>query len=104
MMNQHVSAVSDRTLSPNTWYFVVGTIGKVSPRRHAMRLFVNGELVSETATDETVNYPTAKLYTTIGAVDLGGWQNFDGMIDEVRIYNRSLTPAEVKNLYLQPRR
>ena len=104
MLNQHVRAVSDRVLSPNTWYFLTGTIGKVSARRHAIRLFINGELVSDIDTDETVNYPTEKFYTTIGAVDRGGWQNFDGMIDEVRIYNRSLTPAEVKSLYLQPRR
>lgn len=104
MMNQHVRAVSDRVLSPDTWYFLTGTIGKVSERRHAIRLFINGELVSDVDTEETVNYPTAKFYTTIGAVDRGGWQNFNGMIDEVRIYNRSLTPAEVKSLYLQPRR
>ena len=65
---------------------------------------MNGEIVSEIETDETLNYPTEKMYTTIGGVDLGSWQNFDGLIDEVRIYNRSLTPAEVKQLYQQPRR
>ncbi len=104
IMNQHVRAVSDRVLTPNTWYFITGTIGNVSARRHAIRLFINGELISDVDTDETVNYPTQKMYTTIGAVDRGGWQNFDGMIDEVRIYSRSLTPAEIKSLYLQPRR
>lgn len=104
MLNQHVGAFSPRPLAPNTWYFVTGTIGKISPRRHAIRLYVNAEIVAEVETDETVNYPTEKMFTTIGAVDRGGWQNFDGMIDEVRIYNRSLTPAEVKSLYVQPRR
>ena len=104
MMNQHVGAYSPRPLAPKTWYFVTGTIGKVSPRRHAIRLYVNGGIVAEVETDETVNYPTENMFTTIGAVDRGGWQNFDGMIDEVRIYNRSLTPSEIENLYLQPRR
>ena len=104
LMNQHVGAESPRPLAPKTWYFVTGTIGKVSARQHAIRLYVNGEIVSEVETDETLNYPTEKMYTTIGAVDLGSWQNFDGLIDEVRIYNRSLTPAEVKQLYQQPRR
>ena len=104
MMNQHVGASSPRPLAPNTWYFVTGSIGKVSPRKHAIRLYVNGELVSEEETDETVNYPTEKMFTTIGAVDRGGWQNFNGMIDELRIYDRSLTPAEVKALYQQPSR
>ncbi len=104
MMNQHVGAYSSRPLLANTWYFVAGTIGKISPRKHALRLYINGEIVAEEETDETVNYPTEKMYTTIGAVDRGGWQNFDGMVDEIRIYNRSLTPAEVQALYRQPRR
>lgn len=103
-MNQHVGAESPRPLAPKTWYFVTGTIGKISARQHALRLYVNGEIVSEVETDETLNYPTQKMYTTIGGVDLGSWQNFDGLIDEVRIYNRSLSPAEVKQLYQQPRR
>ena len=105
MMNQHVSAYTARTLRPNEWYFVAGTIGKVSAHKNAIRLYVNGEIVAEQETDESVNYPTNQMTTTIGAVDKGGnWQNFDGMIDEVRIYNRSLTPAEIKALYQQPRR
>lgn len=35
-------------------------------------------------------------------MDDGTWQNFNGVIDEVRVYNRALTPAEIKALYSQP--
>ena len=102
MPNQHVSAWSPKTLAPNTWYFVAGTIEKISPQRRALKLFVNGDLVAEVTTDETVNYPTEQMWMTIGAVDEGTWQNFEGMIDDVRVYDRPLSLPEIKALYNQP--
>jgi Concanavalin A-like lectin/glucanases superfamily len=39
------------------------------------------------------------MWIAIGAVDLGGWQHFHGLIDEVRIYNRPLAKAEIRELY-----
>ena len=102
MMNQHVGVWSPNTLAPETWYFVAGTIEKLAPQKTMLRLFVNGENVGEEITPEVVNYPTDKMWMTIGAVDLGTWQNFDGLIEDVRVYNRPLAPAEIKALYNQP--
>lgn len=102
MMNQHVSVWSPAKLQANTWYFVAGSIEKLSPRSSIIRLYVNGEVVGELKTPETVNYPTDKMWMTIGAVDLGTYQNFDGLIDEVRLYDRSLSGEEIKALYGQP--
>jgi hypothetical protein len=100
-MNQHVDAWASGRLDPDTWYFVAGTVERISARQTSLRLYVNGEKVSETRTHETVNYPTDKMWMTIGAVDLGTWQNFDGMIDEVRLYERPLNEAEIGALYRQ---
>jgi hypothetical protein len=102
MMNQHVGVWSPDTLAPETWYFVAGTIEKIAPRKTVLRLFVNGDSVGEVRTPEVVNYPTDKMWMTIGAVDLGTWQNFDGLIADVRVYNRPLSAAEIKTLYQQP--
>ncbi len=101
-MNQHVGVQSPNTLAPETWYFVAGTIEKRAPKQTVLKLFVNGEPVGEEKTSEVVNYPTDKMWMTIGAVDEGTWQNFDGLIEEVRVYNRALDPAEIKALYNQP--
>jgi hypothetical protein len=101
-MNQHVSAWSPDTLAPNEWYFVAATMEKTSAKMRTLRLFVNGAAVSEVKTEETINYETAGMQTVIGAVDDGTWQNFDGEIDDVRIYDRALSPAEIGTLYLQP--
>jgi hypothetical protein len=59
----------------------------------ALRLFVNGVLVSTTpATGSVVN--------SAGALRVGGntvWgEYFEGLIDEVRIYKRALTAAEIQ--------
>ena len=74
----------------------------MNARTRTMRLYVNGDRVSELQTTEGVDYDTAGMWTTIGAVDRGGWQVLDGDIDDVRIYERALQPAEVKALYSQP--
>jgi hypothetical protein len=104
MMNQHVQVTSPGTLLPETWYFLTGTLERVSPRVRALKLYINGEKVGEVTTPEVVNYPTEKMWMTIGGVDTGTWQNFDGLIDEVRVYDRALSEAEISTLYQQPRR
>jgi len=76
----------------NTWYFVtlVGNISNIS-------LYVNGNL-------NTIG-PAYSIYTkTDRGVDIGrfpsvGTQFFNGTIDEVLIYNTSLSNEEIKALY-----
>lgn len=101
-MNQHVAVQSPKTLAGETWYFVAGTIEKLAPKKTTLRLFVNGEQVAEETTSEVINYPTDKMWMTIGAVDQGTWQNFDGLIEDVRVYGRPLSPTEIQALYAQP--
>lgn len=101
MLNQHVSVWSPDTLAPNRWYYVAATMERTSARIQTMRLYVNGVSVAEVKTPETINYDTAEMWTTIGAVDMGTWQNLDGQIDDVRIYDRALSAAEIAALYGQ---
>lgn len=102
--SQHVAVNSPKALAADTWYFVAGSIEKTTEKTRTFRLYVNGEEVGNLKCDEVVNYDTSAMWTTIGSVDKGGWQHFDGLIDEARVYNRALTPAEVKTLYYQPRK
>ena len=71
----------------NTWSHLAVTYGGGS-----MRLFVNGAQVATVAL-------TGSIRTTASPLRIGGnsvWgEYFAGRIDEVRIYNRALTPAEV---------
>lgn len=102
MLNQHVGVSSAKVLAPGAWYFVAATAEKFSARITILKLFVNGEQVGEEKTAETVNYPTEKMWMSIGSVDEGGWQNFRGLIEDVRVYNRPLSAVELKSLYQQP--
>ncbi|MBU0532584.1 right-handed parallel beta-helix repeat-containing protein, partial [Candidatus Micrarchaeota archaeon] len=75
------------------WYHVVG----VATNNGGMKLYVNGV---EEGTPETIG----TLYTGldrwyIGANDGGGHAHFNGIIDEVAIWNRSLSATEVSELY-----
>lgn len=81
------------------WTHVVG-IGNASTRE--MKLYVNGELMKTvTVPDMSIGYSTSGFWTMIGAAQSSaGIDNyFRGRIDDVRIYNRELTRAEINELF-----
>jgi len=80
----------------NTWHNVIGTYDGV-----AIKLYVDGVLVATTNYSLPINYnlPTNNDLTIgryTGCVnDLTNNYSFPGDIDEVTIYNRSLSPVEI---------
>ena len=60
-----------------------------------MRLYQNGLLIASAAQSGTIVMPTNDLH--IGRRDAFS-SHMDGSIDEVRIYNRDLTDAEISAL------
>ena len=89
-------------LDDGTWYHAVfmreGSIG---------RIFLNGNLeVESNAMSGIVSNNRSLPYFIGGVYDSGGagpanWE-FEGSIDEVRIYNRALTPDEIRGLATIP--
>ncbi|MEQ9049213.1 MAG: LamG-like jellyroll fold domain-containing protein, partial [Marinoscillum sp.] len=73
-----------------TWNHVVGTYdgSKVS-------LYVNGVLETDTVASGSIVYSSLDLY--FGRTGASNY-TYDGRLDEVRIYNRALKPAEIKVL------
>ncbi|MEX2185755.1 MAG: lamin tail domain-containing protein [Pirellulales bacterium] len=88
-------SVIQSSASPNgQWQHVVGTFDSAAG---IMRLYVNGQQVGATT-------PPATIVNTTHDVSIGARKNqnssnydlnFDGQIDEVAIYDRALSPAEV---------
>ena len=74
----------------NTWLHIVGTYDSST---HTLKIYVNGVL--QTACTTCILGPLA---TAIDSIQLGN-ENLNGTIDEVQIWNRSLTADEVKELY-----
>jgi concanavalin A-like lectin/glucanase superfamily protein len=58
-----------------------------------MRLYVNGTLATTTAATGSITVSTGAL--RIGANSIWTEEAFAGLVDEVRVYNRALTAAEV---------
>jgi hypothetical protein len=82
------SHVTGSSLLPlNTWAHVVGTYDGTTVKQ-----YVNGLLVSSTALSGAMPFAN-------GALRIGGnssGQFFKGVIDEIRVYNRALTQAEIQ--------
>jgi hypothetical protein len=83
-----VAAAGTSALALNTWTHLAVTFGGGT-----LRIYVNGIQVGSRAVSGT-------LLTSAGALTIGGntvWPEwFAGLVDEVRVYNRALTPAEIQ--------
>lgn len=87
------------TLPLGVWQHVCVTYNDTSTANDPT-LYVNGTPVSfaETSTPSGTAVSDASNALSMGVLD-GGTGPFDGKIDEVRVYNRILSSAEVKGLY-----
>jgi hypothetical protein len=77
-------------VTTNEWYFLVGTFDGEN-----IYLYINGELKG-TASFPKVLYQGLPVF--IGCEN-GTWLFFNGIIDDVRIYNRALSETEILALY-----
>lgn len=89
------SATAPAALDTNRWYYVTATYD-----RSNIKLYVDGALVNTTAETEAL-IPNNNQLSIGRAVrdndtDFGEW---DGSLDEVRVYNRALSAAEIQSLY-----
>jgi hypothetical protein len=81
------------TAAINTWYFLAGTYDGTT-----VRMYVDGTACSNTTS------LSGGIADTTGLLRIGQQKNgnnrwFDGDIDDVRIYNRVLTPTEIQTVY-----
>ncbi|MFN3533381.1 MAG: LamG domain-containing protein, partial [Candidatus Brocadia sp.] len=86
--------------SVDNWHHVVGTYNKATGEQ---RLYVNGQHVS------TVNHPAGNTIVPLTAysdmrIGYSRVNNgyFFGIIDDVRLYNRSLSNQEVQDIFNNP--
>jgi hypothetical protein len=86
---------SNATFTANTWYHVVGVY---TPEQTS--LYINGAIDKSTAASQSTLYYKEST-SAIGKEGCGApVQYFNGKLDDVRVYNRALTPDEVKRLYI----
>lgn len=88
------------TLSTGQYYHVTGVYNATN---QTIDVYLNGvlddgTLVTSPAVPASIHNSTANF--TIGARSDGANAFLDGNVDDVRVYNRALSAAEVRNLYL----
>jgi len=91
---------SNGIVDDNTWHLVAVTYngnGELS----GCKLWIDGELDYEVISTNPVN-TSITTGVDIGKASVLGSRCFDGLIDEVRIYNRALSHSEIRSLYLNP--
>ena len=83
---------------PSTsWTFISGTINGTT-----ISYYRNGNLIA--STPQTISMGGTPYKISIGKYGeyTGSGYNFPGSIDDVRIYNRALSPTEIRKLYEDP--
>jgi len=86
-------AISPDPISLNTWHYLVGVLGG-----GRLKLYVNGVLKVDMVGPPGLNTLT-RVNNWIGRSNWAGDAFFKGLIDEVCVYNRALTEAEISDLY-----
>lgn len=80
-------------VSSGTWYHAVGTLDSSGNGK----LYLNGSLIGSTTTFQTPN-SSSKSQLAIGEAKRVS-AHFEGLIDEVAIFNRAITASEVQDIY-----
>ena len=84
------------TLAGAGWHHFAATLNAGD----ALKLYINGNEVATASAPGTINYSGQGTTTRIGSHgNTNTTFDFDGRIDDVRIYDRAMTPEEVFGLY-----
>jgi gliding motility-associated-like protein len=95
-------------IQSNNWNNVTPTIGKwyhvaCTRDNNSVKLYVDGQLIANnsilTTTGGTTPNYGSPTYVTFGARNGGASQYMQGSLDDIHLYNRPLSAAEVKALY-----
>ncbi len=88
-----VSIIPSFVASLNTWYHIVGTWDASN-----VMIYSNGILADSDPQGDLITQALDRFY--IGSDALGSQSKyFNGLIDEVRVYNRALSASEITDLY-----
>ncbi len=88
-------SVTSSTIYVDNWYHVVGTFGGAD-----LKLYVGGILVDTTTGVPSINTNTNEVW--VGRNERWSGELFEGLVDEVRMYNRDLNAADCNYLYKNP--
>jgi len=93
--SQGLQVSSETVLKDKTWYHVAYTFDGDAASGKRQNLYVDGQLeMTKEHLDDSVGKSETSLW--IGILNAGYAQAWQGIIDEVRVWNRALNEAEVE--------
>jgi uncharacterized protein (TIGR02145 family) len=92
--------VTSDVISNGVWHYAVGVY---TASTNGMQLYIDGTApISGTYTMGNLTSDNSlALGNDVGGLDPGDNRAFNGLIDDVRVYNRALSAAEIRQLYIQ---
>jgi hypothetical protein len=70
-----------------------------------LRLYLDGQQVSETAAPQPCTYGTSEMYNEIGSIDSGSWGGtwgfYKGGLDQVAVWNVPLSADQIQEVFAQ---
>ncbi len=94
-LSEYNFAAGTTNVSDNTWHHIVGTY---NPTTQNITTYVDGSQENESYMNGLIQADVTD-YFVIGRTTAAGNRYFKGTIDEVRVYNRSLTADEIQQHY-----
>jgi len=88
------SSVNFFTGYDNTWTYITIVADYTNKW---VKFYRNGDLVDNESTSYTMLYPSANRAKYIGSYPATG--SYQGQLDDIRLYNRALSAAEIKAIY-----
>jgi hypothetical protein len=86
--------LTSEVLTANSWYYLASTWDG-----NYMKIYVNGSLVATSIDLSSYTPPINDLSLQIGGETSVSTWYFDGLIDEVAIWDRALTDTEIRDVY-----
>ena len=88
-------------VSDNRWHHVVAVMmtNTTVTLGNTASIYLDGKLVSVTNPIQTAPYAASTDVWTIGARCGGSYGFYNGLLDDIRVYNRGLSAAEINQLY-----
>ncbi|QQS58667.1 hypothetical protein IPN35_03630 [Candidatus Peregrinibacteria bacterium] len=91
---QHISAVGTTNVADGNWHMITSTYDG-----NAIRIYVDGNLQRSTAYTGSINANSYNLTIGMDNSNFPGQEKFIGSIDDVRIYDRTLSSDDIAILY-----
>jgi uncharacterized repeat protein (TIGR01451 family) len=91
------ASVTGGTVTDGAWHHVVAIR---DADENEIRIYVDGATGNPTAVTYTDSFDSSTAALNIGWIDLSsGFHRFDGIVDEVALYDRALSTAEIQQQY-----